>query len=211
MTHTAIRNRPTASGTRLGNRASLPIKADLSGSVVAGWWRGKAQGPAEPGQGLVSLCAVPGGIHHSVVAVRDLEASLRFYRDALGLDLLQDRQVEGDWPDLFGAPGRRVHAVFLGDAGVPDDHAGVLELNVFDGDVPEGPPPSPPRTGSSCCRFCRRRGHARQACRPRPRRSAAAHHSVDAARAGDPGDRARPRRAAYLAHPRFDYQERVTN
>ncbi len=82
------------------------------------------------------------------MVVRDLEASLRFYRDGLGLDLLQDRQVEGDWPDLFGAPSRRVRAVFLGDAGVPDDQAGVLELNVFDGDVPEeGPPPSPPRTG----------------------------------------------------------------
>jgi hypothetical protein len=40
-----------------------------------------------------------------------------------------------------------VHAVFLGDAGVPDDHAGVLELNVFDGDVPVGPPPTPPSTG----------------------------------------------------------------
>jgi catechol 2,3-dioxygenase-like lactoylglutathione lyase family enzyme len=44
---------------------------------------------------------VPGGIHHSVVVVRDLEASLRFYRDGIGLDLLQDRHVEGDWPDLF--------------------------------------------------------------------------------------------------------------
>jgi hypothetical protein len=40
-----------------------------------------------------------------------------------------------------------VRAVFLGEAGVPDDHAGVLELNVFDGEVPEGPPASPPRTG----------------------------------------------------------------
>jgi catechol 2,3-dioxygenase-like lactoylglutathione lyase family enzyme len=90
---------------------------------------------------------VAGGIHHSVVVVRDLEASLRFYRDGLGLDLLQDRQVEGDWPDLFDAPSRRVRAVFLGDARVPDDHAGVLELNVFDGEVPQGPPPSPPRTG----------------------------------------------------------------
>jgi len=77
---------------------------------------------------------VPGGIHHSVV-VRELEASLRLYRDGLGLDLLQDRQVEGDWPDLFDAPSRRVRAVFLGDAGVSDDHAGVLELNVFDGDI----------------------------------------------------------------------------
>jgi len=48
---------------------------------------------------LLASCAVPeafiiGGV------VRDLEASLRFYRDGLGLDLLQDRQVEGDWPDL---------------------------------------------------------------------------------------------------------------
>jgi len=89
---------------------------------------------------------VPGGIHHSVV-VRELEASLRLYRDGLGLDLLQDRQVEGDWPDLFDAPSRRVRAVFPGDAGVPDDHAGVLELNVFDGDILAGPPPAPPRTG----------------------------------------------------------------
>ena len=40
-----------------------------------------------------------------------------------------------------------MRAVFLGEAGVPDDHAGVLELNAFDGDVPEGPPLSPPRTG----------------------------------------------------------------
>lgn len=82
-----------------------------------------------------------------MVIVRDLDASLRFYRDGLGLDVLQDRQVEGDWPGLFDAPSRSLRAVFLGDARVPDDHAGVLELNVFDGDVPAGPPSSPPRTG----------------------------------------------------------------
>ena len=64
------------------------------------------------------------------------------------MDLLQDRHVEGDWPGLFDAPSRHVRAVFLGDPGIPDDHAGVLELNMFDGDVPAGPPPpSPPRTG----------------------------------------------------------------
>jgi catechol 2,3-dioxygenase-like lactoylglutathione lyase family enzyme len=61
--------------------------------------------------------------------------------------VLLDRQVDGDWPGLFGAPTRSVRAVFLGDRRVPDDHAGVLELNVFDGSVPAGPPPSPPRTG----------------------------------------------------------------
>ena len=71
------------------------------------------------------------------MVVRDLDASLRFYRDGIGLDLLQDRYVEGDWPHPSDAPSRRV-AVFLGDAAVPDDHAGVLELNVFDGDIPTG-------------------------------------------------------------------------
>jgi len=99
---------------------------------------------------LLALCAVPGRIHHSVVVVRDLEASLRFYRDGLGLDLLQDRYVEGDWPDLFEAPRCRVRAVFLADAGVPDDHAGVLELSVFDGDVPAGRRPRRRGLGSSC-------------------------------------------------------------
>jgi catechol 2,3-dioxygenase-like lactoylglutathione lyase family enzyme len=91
--------------------------------------------------------AVHAAIHHTVVVVGDLEVSLRFYRDGIGLDLLQDRRVEGDWPGLLEAPSRGLRAVFLGDARVPDDHAGVLELNAFDGDVPAGPPSSPPRTG----------------------------------------------------------------
>jgi glyoxylase I family protein len=90
---------------------------------------------------------MPGGIHHSVVVVHDLEASLHFYRDGVGLDLLYDQHVEGDWPGLFDAPTRGLRSVFLGDARVRDDQAGVLELTVFDGGVPAGPPPSPPRTG----------------------------------------------------------------
>ncbi|MCU1420868.1 MAG: hypothetical protein JWN36_519 [Microbacteriaceae bacterium] len=85
-------------------------------------------------------------IHHSVIVVSDLDASLRFYRDGLGLDVLVDRQVEGDWPGLFGAPSRSLRAVFLGRAGVPDDYAGVLELNVLDGEVPAAPADGP-RTG----------------------------------------------------------------
>src|ERR1700757_1732369 len=63
--------------------------------------------------------AVPGGIHHAVVVVRDLDTSLRFYRDGLGLDVLLDREVEGDWPGLFDGPSRILRAVFLGDANVP--------------------------------------------------------------------------------------------
>ena len=91
---------------------------------------------------------MPGAIHHSVVVVRDLERSLRFYRDGLGLDVLLDREVEGDWPGLFDGPSRKLRAVFLGDAKVPDVTAGVLELNAFvGGEVPTGPSPSHPTTG----------------------------------------------------------------
>ena len=74
---------------------------------------------------------MPGAIHHSVVVVRDLESALRFYRDGIGLDVLQDREVEGDWPALFDGPSRRLRAVFLGDRQVQDVHAGVLELISF--------------------------------------------------------------------------------
>ena len=96
---------------------------------------------------LLVCLTVPGAIHHSVVVVRDLEASLRFYRDGLGLEVLQDRLVEGDWPGLLDAPGRRLRAVFLGDPQVPDGHSGVLELNRFDDEVAEGPPASARRSG----------------------------------------------------------------
>jgi len=78
-------------------------------------------------------------IHHTVLAVHDLELSLRFYRDGLGVDVLQDRMVEGDWPGLFGAPSRSLRVVFLGQASVPDVYSGVLELNEFDGKVAAAP------------------------------------------------------------------------
>ena len=96
---------------------------------------------------------MPGGIHHSVGLVRDLDESLRFYRDGIGLDVLVDREVEGDWPTLFGAPSRRLRVAFLGDRQVPDVHSGVLELIAFpDGGVPARQPLGPPLPGCSCCR-----------------------------------------------------------
>jgi glyoxylase I family protein len=80
--------------------------------------------------------------------VRDLDKSLRFYRDGLGLDILRDLEVEGDWPGLFDGPSRKLRTVFLGDATVPDVAAGVLELNTFAaGAVPTNPSPSRPTTG----------------------------------------------------------------
>jgi catechol 2,3-dioxygenase-like lactoylglutathione lyase family enzyme len=73
---------------------------------------------------------------------------LRFYRDGVGLDVLMDREVEGDWPTLFEGPSRRLRVVFLGDRGVPDVFSGVLELNAFiGGDVPARQPVGPPSAG----------------------------------------------------------------
>jgi glyoxylase I family protein len=86
-------------------------------------------------------------IHHTVLVVADLDASLRFYVDGIGLDVLQDREVEGDWPALLGADSRSLRVVFLGSADVPDDTAGVLELNVFPGGAAQRPTVSPPPAG----------------------------------------------------------------
>lgn len=89
-------------------------------------------------------------LHHSALCVRDLDASLRFYCDGLGLEELMSRDFEGDWPSLFGAPSWRLRSVFLGDLAHPE--SGVVELVVFEGDdespiPPTTPAGSPPRSG----------------------------------------------------------------
>lgn len=76
-------------------------------------------------------------IHHSAICVRDVDASLRFWRDGLGFEVLMDERFEGDWPALLRAPDRRLRAVFLGHPSRPD--SGIVEL-VDLGDVP-GPGP----------------------------------------------------------------------
>jgi len=75
-----------------------------------------------------------GRVHHSAVHVRDMDSSLRFYRDGIGLEVLMDHVFEGDWPALFDAPSSTLRSVFLGDPAHPD--AGVVELVSFDGTAP---------------------------------------------------------------------------
>jgi catechol 2,3-dioxygenase-like lactoylglutathione lyase family enzyme len=77
-------------------------------------------------------------IHHTAICVRDVDASLRFWRDGLGFEVLMDHRFEGDWPTLLRATSRSLRAVFLGDPASPA--AGIVEL-VDLGDVPDGPPP----------------------------------------------------------------------
>jgi catechol 2,3-dioxygenase-like lactoylglutathione lyase family enzyme len=86
-------------------------------------------------------------VHHSAVYVRDLDASLRFYRDGLGLQVLMDHDFDGDWRTLFDAPGNRLRSIFLGDPGSPD--SGIVELVAFAQDVTgdAAAAPMPPHPG----------------------------------------------------------------
>lgn len=54
-------------------------------------------------------------IHHSAICVRDVDASLRFWRDGLGFEVTMDQRFEGDWPTLLHGPGTTLRSVFLGD------------------------------------------------------------------------------------------------
>lgn len=81
---------------------------------------------------------MPAKCHHSAICVRDFAASLRFYTEGLGLELLWENEFDGDWPSLFGAPEPRLHSAFLGDPATPD--AGIVELVEFPGGMGEGTP-----------------------------------------------------------------------
>lgn len=84
-------------------------------------------------------------MHHSAICASDFDASLRFYRDGLGLDVMMDEEFDGDWPTLFDASSKRLHSVFLGDPALPD--AGVVELVGFvDGMKSPAPVPQEPQT-----------------------------------------------------------------
>jgi catechol 2,3-dioxygenase-like lactoylglutathione lyase family enzyme len=69
-------------------------------------------------------------LHHSAIHTGDVDRSLRFYRDGLGLQVLMDQEFDGDWHALFDAPVDRLRSVFLGDPTSPD--AGIVELVAFD-------------------------------------------------------------------------------
>ena len=95
-----------------------------------------------------SVARVPHPLHHAALYVRDVDASLRFYRDGLGLAVLMDHAFDGDWPTLFDAPTGHLRSVFLGDPAHAD--AGIVELVVFGdgtgpapGTVPDVQPPRP--------------------------------------------------------------------
>ena len=69
-------------------------------------------------------------VHHSAIVVRDVQASLRFWRDGIGFEVMMDMSFDGDWRSLFGARSNRLRSLFLGDPAHPD--AGIVELVQFD-------------------------------------------------------------------------------
>jgi catechol 2,3-dioxygenase-like lactoylglutathione lyase family enzyme len=73
-------------------------------------------------------------VHHSAIATSDVEASLVFWRDGLGLEVLMDRTFDGPWPELFGARTRKLRSVFLGEAGASE--SGIVELVATEGTGP---------------------------------------------------------------------------
>jgi catechol 2,3-dioxygenase-like lactoylglutathione lyase family enzyme len=84
-------------------------------------------------------------LHHSAIHTADVDRSLLFYRDGIGLQVLMDQEFDGDWSTLFGAPADRLRSVFLGDPSSPD--AGIVELVAFDGADGDPTSPAPPRPG----------------------------------------------------------------
>lgn len=55
-------------------------------------------------------------LHHVAIAVKDMERSLAFYRDALGLTLFQDEVISGPDVDMgLMETGARVRMVLLAD------------------------------------------------------------------------------------------------
>jgi catechol 2,3-dioxygenase-like lactoylglutathione lyase family enzyme len=78
-------------------------------------------------------------IHHTVIRVEDMDRSIAYWRDGVGLDLLMDGEFEGDWPTLFNSTSTVLRSVFLGDRG---SDGGILELVDF------GPPGRRPPLGA---------------------------------------------------------------
>jgi catechol 2,3-dioxygenase-like lactoylglutathione lyase family enzyme len=65
-------------------------------------------------------------IHHTALRVSDVEQSLRFYRDGLGMEITVEGEFEGPWRRLFGVPTDTLRMTMLGDPASPG--AGTVEL-----------------------------------------------------------------------------------
>lgn len=65
-------------------------------------------------------------VHHSGLWPADLDASLRFYVDGIGLEVLSDHVLNMDMDGLLGERTESVRTIFLGSPDFPQH--GILEL-----------------------------------------------------------------------------------
>jgi catechol 2,3-dioxygenase-like lactoylglutathione lyase family enzyme len=70
-------------------------------------------------------------MHHAAILTRDFDASMRFWRDGIGLEQMMHEKFPGNWKPLFNVDSDTIHSVFLGDPTYPD--AGVVEILEFVG------------------------------------------------------------------------------
>jgi catechol 2,3-dioxygenase-like lactoylglutathione lyase family enzyme len=89
-----------------------------------------------------------GGFRHTGIAVRDMDASLAFYRDVLGLTLVSDR-VSAVAGEAVGAPGASARICVLA---VPDSTA-QLELLEYRGARTHPVAPQPVDPGAAHASF----------------------------------------------------------
>jgi glyoxylase I family protein len=75
---------------------------------------------------------------------RDLDRSVAFYRDGIGLSVISRNEFDADMDALFDAPSQRLRSVFLGDLHRPD--AGTVELVHLD-QLPPATPAAAPMPG----------------------------------------------------------------
>lgn len=77
-------------------------------------------------------------VHHTGLCPADIERSLRFYRDGVGLTVLADFTMDADLEPLLGRRTSHVRAVFLGSPDSPQ--GGTLELlDLGDGELRSEP------------------------------------------------------------------------
>ncbi|KAH8817254.1 hypothetical protein F5884DRAFT_246241 [Xylogone sp. PMI_703] len=87
-------------------------------------------------------------LFHTVLTPGDLDLSIKFYVDGIGLSILENVTETANYKYLFGATTDTVSEVYLGNASLPATQNGVLELTYFEG-IKKGRPASvgQPETG----------------------------------------------------------------
>jgi len=98
-------------------------------------------------EGVEIEASLPTDVRRASIVVRDMETSLAFWRDALGLELNYDAEVELSGVNLpVGKPGTRARLVLLNGN---DPYIGWIGLlQPFDPPLPDVNEPYPTRLGS---------------------------------------------------------------